>query len=276
VNLHSIATIARQELIISIRNRWTLIFAAVFAVLVLALSYFGLVTAGAVGFQGFVRTAASLLNLVLYLVPLVALTMGTLSFTSEKSSSEILFSQPVSRGDILMGKLAGLFASLAAATLLGFGAAGLVIAAGARSSGAVRYPGFVGLSLALGLVFLVLSAVVATACHRRNVAFGVSLFVWFFFVLLYDLLVMGATFMLRERTANTFLFVSLLGNPVDIVRVGCLMILDGKEVFGATGAALLRFLGGDAAAFCVLAVALLAWIAVPLIVARKALDAQDI
>ncbi len=276
MNLHSVASIARQELVISIRNRWTPIFAAVFAILVLALSYFGLITAGSVGFQGFVRTSVSLLNLVLYLVPLVALTMGTLSFTSEKSSSEMLFSQPVSRGDILIGKVVGLFASLAAATLLGFGAAGLVVALGAGSQGALRYPGFVALSLALGLVFLILSATVAMACQRKNVAFGVSLFVWFFFVLLYDLLVMGATFVLRERTANQFLFVSLLGNPVDIVRVGSLMILDGKEVFGATGAALLRFLGGDAAAVCVLVIALLAWIAIPLIVARKILESQDI
>src|SRR5574338_931275 len=77
MNFHSITTIARQELTVNIRNRWTLIFAGVFSVLVLAISYFGLATAGAIGFQGFARTSASLLNLVLYVIPLVALTMGT-------------------------------------------------------------------------------------------------------------------------------------------------------------------------------------------------------
>ncbi len=34
------------------------------------------------GLQNFTRTSASILNLVLYGVPLVALTMGTLSFTT--------------------------------------------------------------------------------------------------------------------------------------------------------------------------------------------------
>ena len=104
MDTNAITTIARQELVINIRNRWTLVFAGVFGVLVLAISYFGLVTTGAVGFQGFARTSASLLNMVLYIVPLVALTMGTLSFTSEKSASELLFSQPVTRGEILLGQ----------------------------------------------------------------------------------------------------------------------------------------------------------------------------
>ena len=71
-----VKTIARQESIVNIRNRWTLIFAALFGALVLAISYFGLVTAGTIGFQGFARTSASLLNLVVYLVPLMSLAMG--------------------------------------------------------------------------------------------------------------------------------------------------------------------------------------------------------
>ena len=109
MDTNAITTIARQELVINIRNRWTMVFAGVFGVLVLAISYFGLVTGGMVGFQGFARTSASLVNIVLYLVPLVALVMGTLSFTSEKSASELLFSQPVTRTEILLGKYFGLF-----------------------------------------------------------------------------------------------------------------------------------------------------------------------
>src|SRR6266496_5646221 len=120
MDTNAITTIARQELVINIRNRWTLVFAGVFGVLVLAISYFGLVTGGTVGFQGFARTSASLLNMVLYIVPLVALTMGTLSFSSEKSATELLFSQPVTRGEILLGKFLGLFASIFTATLVGF------------------------------------------------------------------------------------------------------------------------------------------------------------
>ena len=267
MDTNAVTTIARQELVINIRNRWTLVFAGVFGILVLAISYFGLVTAGTVGFQGFARTSASLLNMVLYIVPLVALTMGTLSFSSEKSASELLFSQPVSRGEILLGKFLGLFASIFTATLIGFGLAGVIIAAKAGTEGSLRYPAFVGLSL---------SALIAAICRRKSKAFGVALFVWFFFVLFYDLLVIGLTFLLQERTANAFIFGSLFGNPVDMVRIASLITLNGKDIFGAGGAALLKFLGGESLSMALLLVALSCWVALPLFVAQRLLNHQDI
>jgi len=276
MEFHGIGIIARQELIINIRNRWVLLFAIIFGVLVLTISYFGLVTAGAIGFQGFARTSASLLNFVLYVIPLVSLIMGTQSFTSEKSTNELLFSQPVTRTEILLGKLAGLFASMFVATLIGFGLAGLVIAIRAGTAGSLRYPAFVGLSLVLTFIFLSLSVLVSVFCQRRPVAYGFSLFVWFFFVLFYDLIVIGGTFLLPERAANRFLFLSLLGNPVGMVRVASLIILDGKEIFGAAGAALLRFFGGEVASIVFLLAGLLVWLWVPVWLAQSVLKRQDI
>lgn len=276
MDTNAITTIARQELVINIRNRWTLVFACVFGVLVLSISYFGLVTAGTVGFQGFARTSASLLNMVLYIVPLVALVTGTLSFTSEKSAGELLFSQPVTRGEILLGKFFGLFASILTATLVGFGLAGVVVATNAGTEGSLRYPAFVGFSLLLALIFLSLSAFISALCQRKSKALGAALFVWFFFVLFYDLLVIGLTFLLKERTANAFIFGSLFGNPVDMVRVASLMTLNGKDIFGAGGAALLKFLGGESASLALLLVALSFWVVVPLFMAQRLLSRQDI
>ncbi|HLG16246.1 MAG TPA: ABC transporter permease subunit [Blastocatellia bacterium] len=276
MDFNAIRAIARQELIINIRNRWTIVFAAAFGVLVIAISFFGLVTAGAIGFQGFQRTSASLLNLVLYIIPLVAMTMGTLSFSSEKSASELLFSQPVTRTEILLGKLAGLFAAILTATLFGFGFGGLIIAARAGTTGFSRYPVFVGFALVLALIFLSLSALISALCRRKAKAFGVALFAWFFFVLFYDLMVIGGTFVFKERTANAFIFASLFGNPVDMVRVASLIALDGKEIFGAAGAALVKFLGGEATGVVALIGALSLWIVAPVLAARRLLERQDI
>lgn len=276
MDINAVRTIARQELVVSIRNRWTLVFASVFGVLVLSISYFGLVTGGAVGFQGFARTSASLLNMVLYIVPLVSLTMGTLSFTSEKSSSELLFAQPITRGEILLGKLLGLFVSILTAMLIGFGIGGIVIASQAGTEGSMRYPGLVGFSLLLALIFLSLSAFISTLCRRKTKAFGVALFVWFFFVLFYDLLVIGLAFVLKEHAANLFIFGSLFGNPVDMMRVASLMTLNGTDIFGPGGAALLRFLGGERLSVTLLVTALSFWAIAPLVGAQKLLKHQDI
>jgi Cu-processing system permease protein len=271
-----VATIAGQELRVNTRNKWTISFAAVFAAMALAISYFGMVTAGQIGFQGFTRTSASLLNLVLYLVPIVSLTMSAVSFTGERGATELLFSQPVTRAEILTGKICGLFAAVAAATCFGFGLAACVIAVNAGTEGSVIFLAFGGFALLLALIFLVIGALVATQCRSKAKTFGHALFVWFFFVLLYDLLVIGITFVLKEHTANQFIFLSLFGNPVDLVRVGSMLALGEPAVFGAAGAALLKFLGGPASAMLMLLSALLLWIAVPLATAMCVMNRQDL
>lgn len=272
----SVLAIARQELTVAIRNKWTMIFAFVFGSLVLAISYFGSITAGEIGFQGFNRTTASLLSLVLYLIPLVALMMGTQSFMSTGSDDEMLFAQPVTRGEILTGKLLGLFAAMVTATFVGFGLGGLIIATQTDAEDFLGYPVFVALSLILSAVFLSLSMLSAIMCRRRTNAYGAALLVWFFFVILYDLLILGGSLLFGERTANYFIFASLFGNPVDMVRVAGLLSLKGGEIFGAAGAALLKFLGGQTQGIIALVASLLLWTLAPVLVSIRLLRKQDI
>lgn len=272
----TIFAIARHELTINIRNKWTLIFALVFGALVVSISYFGMRAEGFAGMQSFARTSASMLNLVLYLVPLVALIMGTLSFTGDKGATELLFSQPVLRSEVQLGKLLGVFWSITLSTLIGFTLAGALVVAGNGVAGLTRYAFFVLLSLALSLVFLCLSVLVATINQRKSKAFGMALFLWFFFVLFYDLLALGGTVLLHGKTANTFLFLSLFGNPVDMVRVASLIVIDGITIFGAAGAALLRFLGGKMASLLLLVLGLSLWVVVPLWFSQRLLKHQDI
>lgn len=276
MNCAAIFTIARQETRINIRNRWTLLFAGVFGLLALAISYFGLVTAGYAGFQGFERTTASLLSLVLYLVPLVALTMATLSLTGDRGAIELLFSQPVARREILLGKVAGLFGSMLTAMLFGFGIAGTVIASQVGTEGLLRFLSFTGITLLLALAFLSLGSLLAIIGVTRARAFGLALFVWFFLVLFYDLLVIGAGFLLKERAANMLIFLSLFGNPVDAARVAGLITAGDATMFGAAGAALLKFLGGVVLSEAALLTALLAWTAGPIALAGWILRHRDL
>jgi len=103
---------ARQEMLLAVRSRWTQIFAVVFAALSLAVAASGYILSGGGGVQDFARTAASLVQLILLLVPLVSLVAGVLALVPERGAAEFLFSQPVSRHAILFGKLLGLFAAL--------------------------------------------------------------------------------------------------------------------------------------------------------------------
>ncbi|MGB2869967.1 MAG: ABC transporter permease subunit [Bacteroidota bacterium] len=144
------------------------------------------------------------------------------------------------------------------------------------TDGVVRYATLVVLSLALSLVFLSIAVVIAMASRRKSRAFGVSLLVWFFFVIFYDLLALGITLFLRGPWANAFLFLSLFANPVDLVRVASLIVLDNVTIFGTAGAALLRFFGGAATSIFLLAVGIVLWVLLPFLWSTRLLRRQDI
>jgi len=270
-----ILTIAVMEWKINLRNKWMVIFAAVFCLLVLAISYAGTRAEGFSGLQSFSRTSASLLNLVLYLVPLIAMVMGTISFTSDRGSLDLLTAQPVRRRDVVGGKIAGLFASMVASTGIGFLAAGVVITPMSGGSGLLSYCYLVILTQILGLIFLIIAALITFANDRRQKAFGYALFVWFFFIIFYDLIVIGLTAVTGDTAAKYIIFLSLFGNPVDIVRVGSLIMLDNVTIFGVAGAMLLRFLGGTFGSVSLLFIALLSWVIIPFVIMLRLVRKQD-
>jgi hypothetical protein len=95
-------------------------------------------------------------------------------------------------------------------------------------------------------------------------------------VIFYDLLVIGAGFLVREHIANLIIFLSLFGNPVDMARVASLISLGGATIFGAAGAALVKFLGGTASCVLVLVFGMLLWTVFSLLAASRILRQRDI
>ncbi|ABS24467.1 ABC transporter permease [Anaeromyxobacter sp. Fw109-5] len=270
--------VARQELLLAARSRWTQIFAAVFAVLALGVAFSGYVLSGGSGFQDFARTSASLVQLVALVVPLASLLMGVLSLAPERGTVELLFAQPVARRTILAGKLLGLLAALAAAQAVGFGLAGLVIFSQAGEAGGAGYALLVLGSMVLTAVFLAVAALVASGAvgRKRARAMAVAIVVWFAAVVLFDLAALAIASVLPSGTASRLLAVSVIVNPVGAVRTGALLAIEGTAAFGAASLAFLRFTGGEPGAAAALCASLLLWIAVPALLAAWRLGRIDL
>jgi len=271
------ALCARQELLLALRSRWTQVFAAIFAALAIAVAASGYVLSGGHGIQDFSRTTASLVELVLLLVPIAALVIGVLSFTPERGAAELLFAQPVSRRAVLVGQWAGLFVALMGAEAFGLGAAGLVVFSHAGGEGAF---GFVILLLGSALltaIFLALAALLAAGPPgRRAKALAQALVVWFSSVVLFDVAALGVASLLRSGAASRLLVVSVLVNPVDAMRTGSLLALQGTTAFGAASLAFLRFTKGPTGAAAMLLSSLLLWAVVPLLLAARRLRKADL
>lgn len=275
--LATVGLFAGQELTLAVRSRWTAIFAVVFATLAIAVGGSGYILTGGLGLQDFSRTAASLVQVVLLLVPLTALLNGVQSLASERGAAELLYAQPVARGTILMGKLLGLFQALAAAQAVGFGAAGLVIFSQAGQEGVGGFALLVAGSLALTAIFLGIAAFIAAGnVGRRARALAIALVTWFVAVVLFDIVALGVASLLRSGHASRLLVASVLVNPVDAVRTGTLLGIEGDAAFGAASLAFFRILGGRAWAAGLLALSVAAWTVVPVALAIRRLRQADL
>lgn len=269
---------ARQEFVLASRSRWTQIFALVFGALASAVAASGYILSGGHGVQDFARTAVSLVQLVILLVPLTSLLVGVMALAPERGAAELVFAQPVARTTILLGKLFGLFLALAAAQAIGFGAAGLAVSWEAGDEGVGRFLLLVAGSLALTAVFLAIAAFIAADLQGRSRAraLAIALAVWFAAVVLFDVAALGAASLLRSGSASRLLIVSVLVNPVDAVRTGVLLGIEGVTAFGAASLAFLRFTRGPVGAAAAIAVSVALWVAVPAWLAARRLERADI
>ena len=262
-----IATVAGKEFWDRIRSLWVLAIAVLFTVFALAIAYFGGAQQGAIGFRSIEFTIASLVSLVIYLIPLIALLLGFDAIVGERErgSLDLLLSMPITRLELLLGKFLGLAAALAFSTVAGFGLVAMVLAGRLNLGGLYAYAGFMASSILLGLSFLSIAVLISVLASDRTRASGLAIAVWFFFVLMFDLLLLGALVVSGGGVGGAVFPYLLLLNPADVFRV--LNVHALEEVGSLYGLATVfppelahqGLLYGVMLAWCVLPLTLAAW-----------------
>jgi Cu-processing system permease protein len=235
--MRAILIVAGKELRDGLRNRWALAITVVFALLALGIAYFGAAASGQVGFTSLATTIVSLASLAIFLIPLIALLLAydTIVGEEERGTLLLLMSYPLSRGQLLTGKFLGQNAILAVSTVSGFGAAGLVIAAVSDELGGIalwRSLGFFVLTATLlGWVFVAFAHVISVSASEKSRAAGLSLLVWFVFVLVFDLGLLGGL-VLGGGVVGTEVFpYLLLLNPTDVFRLANLTGFEAAQAY---------------------------------------------
>ncbi len=269
---------AAQERMLAVRSRWTQIFAVVFGALAVAVAGSGYILSGGYGVQDFSRATVSLVQLVLLLVPLSALLLGVMTLLPERGAAELLYSQPASRAAILLGTMTGLFQALVAAEAVGFGVAGLVIYSQAGQEGVSSFVVLFAMAAALTAIFLGVAGYICagTFGYRRSRALALAVAVWFLAVVLFDVVAIGVASLLPSGNASRLLIVAALVNPVDALRTGTLLAIEGTAAFGASSLALLRFTKGTTGAAVLIALSTVLWVIVPAWLAARRLADTDI
>lgn len=268
--LQTIKIIIRKELHDARGNRWLYLYALIVALLGIVIASTGLSGGGALTLQVFGRTTATLVNLCLFLAPLVAVTVGTATISGERDQGTLdqLLAQPLTRTELLLGKYLGLWIALFAATLVGFAPAGVIIGLHATLGESLHFLLYPILSQLLISVMLAIGLFISVKAKSRAQATAVGIAVWFVCVLAYDILLLGSLSVIS--LPSNILAMILFLNPVDASRILAILSLEPDlYVLGPAGAYLVDTFGSAGSALLLLT-ALVSWVVIPVHFALRA------
>jgi len=188
---NTVISIAKKEIMDNIRNKWIILVSVMFALLTLAVSYFG--SLGSTGWQDLGNTISGMTQLASILISIVALMLGYAAIIGEieRGSMSALLSLATTRFEITVGKLLGLGAVLCMTIFIGFGVAGLVIGLNVPNVDFVEYLVFIGITMVFGLVFLSVALFFSTVFSKRSTALGGAIFLWFLFNIILPIVLIG-------------------------------------------------------------------------------------
>jgi Cu-processing system permease protein len=133
-------------------------------------------------------------------------------------------------------------------------------------------------SVAATAVFLAIAALLSagTSGRRRARTLALALVVWFAAVAIFDVAALGVASLLPSGAASRVLIVGVIVNPVDALRTGVLLGIQGTAAFGAASLAFLRFTKGSLGAGLALGASVLSWVVIPLAVAVFRIRRADV
>lgn len=261
--MKSVLAVAQKELMDGLRNRWLIAITLIFAVMASGLSWFGSASVGSVGFSSVANTIVSLSSLNVFLLPLIALLLSYHAIVGEDEDGTLLLllTYPITKAELLLGKLLGQTSILAIATVIGFGSAciSIIVFADNVDTGELfsAFALFILSAILLGMIFICLSYVISSWVSEKSKAAGLALIIWFFFVLIYDMGLLGLLVATDGQIhADIFPYLLLL-NPTDIFRLLNLV------TFETNGTGLLSIAADQTFSITGLLGGMLLWIVLP-------------
>lgn len=211
----------------------------------------------------------SLLNLILFIVPLVSIIFSTIYIYNSSEFIELLVSQPLKRKNIWLSLFAGLSVSLSVAFLIGSGLP--ILFYEPTATGYIMV--LIGCFLSVIFVGIAMLASVNTRDKAKGI--GIAILLWLYFALIFDGLVLFLLFQFSDYPLEKIMMVISGCNPIDLSRVTVLLRLDESALMGYTGAVFKDFFGTQIG-FITTLVVLFFWVIIPLSLSLKKFKRKDL
>ncbi|MDO5615373.1 MAG: ABC transporter permease subunit, partial [Cruoricaptor ignavus] len=171
-----------------------------------------------------------LLNVVLLVVPLVSIIFSTIYVYNSGQFIELLLSQPLPRSRIWLNLFLGLSAALILAFLVGCGIPIMLYSS--------LETGFslIIIGIFLSVIFTAFAMLSAIVSRDRAKGIGISIFIWMFFAIIFDGILLVLMFQFSEYPIEGIMAVLAGLNPIGLSRIFVLLQLNISAMLGYTGA----------------------------------------
>ena len=234
------------------RSKWLLIYSGFYLIVTFALFFLS---------NDMSQAILSLTNIVLYLVPLIAVMFSIIYYYNSTEFIQLLLAQPVSRTNIFLGIFSGIAGSLCLSLIIGIGIPFVIY--GIFVSPLIWDFTILLISgILLTISFSGMSIFMAVRLKNRIAGFGFSIFIWLFFAIIYDGLFLLLLSIYKDYPLETFALVMSIINPIDLSRIAILLKLEISSMMGFTGAVFQKFLGNPSGMFIAIGI-LIIWSLLP-------------
>lgn len=262
--MNTLLKVLLYELKSSFRSKWIIICALFFFLIAQGLFFFS-------GDDS--KVLLSLFNIILLIIPVIALFYGLTFFYSEKNFIEMMLVRDINPLRLFAGVYLGLTVTISAGVLAGLAAALLI------NSGKTGFEPAIFLSLIANCLFLIfifsaIASFIAFRFNDRTRGFIAAVAVWLFTFVIYDGLILALSYILRDYPADNIMLAVVLLNPVDISRILLLLQFDVAMLMGYSAAVYQHTLGSGLS-MAVLFFLLLSWVAVPYSITLRSFKRRD-
>lgn len=257
-----VGKIFRYELNNSLRSKWTILYSIFFFSLNYILLNFD---------SGSGRSAISMMNIVLIVVPLISLIFGAIYIYNSREYIEMILCQPIDRRSLFLGLYLGNTIPLSSGFVLG-----MMLPLIFNSTFENLFP-FLILTfcgVALTFVFTSVAFGVSIKISDRVKGFGVSILIWLFLAVIYDGLLLFIIYYFSDYPVENVVLGISIFNPIDLARIMFIMNYDVSALMGYTGALFQKFLG-EQTGFLVSILSLMLWCFVPTYLAYRKFLKKD-
>lgn len=206
--------------------------------------------------NNYTKATLSLLNVVLLVVPLVSIIFSTIYVYNSSQFIELLLSQPVPRAKVWFNLFLGLSTALIFAFLIGCGIP-ILLYSSIETGASLLITG-----IFLSIIFTSLAMLAAITSRDRAKGIGVSIFIWMFFAIIYDGILLVLMFQFADYPIEGIMATVAAINPIGLSRIFVLLQLDVAAMLGQAGA-IFRMVFGSGGGMVISIIILAIWTMVP-------------